>query len=172
MAAEKIFLIGMMGSGKSYWTTKMAKWIKAGGYDLDDLIEMMEERTITEIFAEDGEAHFRKLETKMLKWFSEKKKFVLATGGGTPCIQANMDWMKKEGLVIWLDESIEVLVERLSNQKDHRPLIASLNELELADYLSNKLLERTPFYQQAHFRLSGEQITEAALKKIIQNHAA
>jgi shikimate kinase len=172
MAAEKVFLIGMMGSGKSYWTGKIDKWIKSGGYDLDDLIEMMEERTITEIFEEDGEANFRKLETKMLKWFTEKKKFVLATGGGTPCIQTNMDWMKKEGLVIWLDESIEVLVERLSNQKDHRPLIASLNNEELADFLHQKILERTPFYQQAHYRLSGDQITESALKKIVQNHAS
>jgi len=46
MAAEKIFLVGMMGSGKSYWTKKMAKWIKSAGYDLDDLIEMNEEKTI------------------------------------------------------------------------------------------------------------------------------
>jgi shikimate kinase len=172
MAAEKIFLIGMMGSGKSFWSTKIAKWIKAGGYDLDDLIEMMEERTINEIFQEDGEEYFRKLETKMLKWFSEKKKFVLATGGGTPCIQTNMDWMKKEGIVIWLDESIDILVERLAPKKDHRPLIAQLSNEELSNFLQNKILERTPFYQQANYRLSGDQITEAALKKIIQKHGA
>jgi shikimate kinase len=172
MAAEKVFLIGMMGSGKSFWSTKMAKWIKAGGYDLDDLIEMMEEKTITEIFDEDGEDYFRKAETKILKWFSEKKKFVLATGGGTPCTQANMDWMKKEGVVIWLDESIEVLVERLSSQKEHRPLIAELNNKELSNFLQNKILERTPFYQQAHYRLTGDQITESALKKIVQKHGS
>jgi shikimate kinase len=83
-----------------------------------------------------------------------------------------MDWMKKEGIVIWLDESIEVLVERLSNQKDHRPLIAKLSNEELANFLQNKILERTPFYQQANYRLSGDQITEAALKKIIQKHGA
>jgi shikimate kinase len=172
MAAEKVFLIGMMGSGKSFWSTKIAKWIKGGGYDLDDLIVMMEEKTITEIFEESGEAYFRKLETKILKWFTEKKKFVLAAGGGTPCIQGNMDWMKKEGVVIWLDESIEVLVTRLSDQKASRPLIASLNNDELANFLQNKILERTPFYQQAHYRLSGDQITEASLKKIIQKHAS
>ena len=172
MAAEKVFLIGMMGSGKSFWTSKIAKWIKGGGYDLDDLIEMMEEKTISEIFEEDGEEYFRKSETKILKWFTEKKKFVLATGGGTPCNQANMDWMNKEGVIIWLDESIEVLVERLSSQKEHRPLIANLSNEELSNFLQNKILERTPFYQQAHYRLSGDQITEAALKKIIQKHAS
>lgn len=172
MAAEKVFLIGMMGSGKSFWSSKIAKWIKSGGYDLDDLIEMMEEKTVSEIFEEQGEEYFRKSETKILKWFTEKKKFVLATGGGTPCIQGNMDWMKREGLVIWLDESIEVLVARLSDQKAHRPLIANLNNDELAKFLQIKIIERTPFYKQAHYQLSGDQITEVAIKKIIQNHAS
>lgn len=172
MAAEKVFLIGMMGAGKSFWSSKIAKWIKSGGYDLDDLIEMMEEKTVSEIFEEQGEEYFRKSETKILKWFTEKKKFVLATGGGTPCIQGNMDWMKREGLVIWLDESIEVLVARLSDQKAHRPLIANLNNDELAKFLQIKIAERTPFYKQAHYQLLGAQITEPALKKIIQNHAS
>lgn len=172
MAAEKIFLIGMMGSGKSYWTKKIAKWIKSAGYDLDDLIEMNEEKTISEIFNEDGEEHFRKTETKILKWFKEKKKYVLATGGGTPCNQDNMNWMKKEGMVIWLDESIDVIVSRLVNEKAHRPLIADLNEDAISTFIQSKLLERTPFYTQADYRLSADQITEAGLKKIIQNHGA
>ena len=172
MAAEKIFLIGMMGSGKSYWTKKIAKWIKSAGYDLDDLIEMNEEKSISEIFNEDGEEHFRKTESKILKWFKEKKKYVLATGGGTPCNQDNMNWMKKEGIVIWLDESIDVLVSRLSNEKTHRPLIADLDQEALAGFIQAKLLERTPFYTQADYRLSSDQITEAGLKKIIQKHDA
>jgi len=172
MAAEKIFLIGMMGSGKSYWTKKISKWIKSAGYDLDDLIEMNEEKTIAEIFSEDGEEYFRKVEAKILRWFKEKKKYVLATGGGTPCIQENIDWMKKEGVVIWLDESIEVIVSRLSSEKDKRPLVASLKDNELAGFIQGKLLERTPYYQQAHYRLVGDQITEAGLKKIIQKHVS
>jgi shikimate kinase len=170
MAAEKIFLVGMMGSGKSYWTKKMAKWIKSAGYDLDDLIEMNEERTITEIFSEDGEDQFRKIEAKILRWFKEKKKFVLATGGGTPCFQDNMSWMKKEGVVIWLDESVEVLAKRLNEEKAHRPLIANLEEDALVKFLQDKLVERHPFYSQANYRLSSEQITDAKLKQIIQQH--
>jgi shikimate kinase len=169
MAAEKIFLVGMMGSGKSFWTKKMAKWIKSAGYDLDSLIEMNEEKTITEIFSEDGEDYFRKTETKILKWFKEKKKYVLATGGGTPCNQENIDFMKKEGIVIWLDEPIEVLVSRLEEGKEHRPLIANLTNDELGSFLQTKLLERQPFYQQANYKLTGDKITEAALKKIIKD---
>jgi shikimate kinase len=169
MAADKIFLIGMMGSGKSYWTKKIAKWIKSAGYDLDSLIEMNEEKTISEIFSEDGEAYFRKTESKILKWFKEKKKYVLATGGGTPCNQENIDFMKKEGIIIWLDESIEVLVARLVQEKENRPLIAHIDESALSSFLQNKILERTPFYQQAHYRLTGEGISESAIKKIIKN---
>jgi shikimate kinase len=172
MAAEKVFLIGMMGSGKSYWTKKISKWIKSAGYDLDSLIEMNEEKTISEIFSEDGEDYFRKTESKLLKWFKEKKKYVLATGGGTPCSQENMDFMKKEGVVIWLDESIEVLTQRLLAEKAKRPLIANIEDAKLAEFLQNKMLERTPYYQQAYYRLSSDQITEAGLKKIIQKHGA
>jgi shikimate kinase len=171
MAAEKIFLVGMMGSGKSHWTKKIAKWIKSGGYDLDDLIEMNEEKTIAEIFTEEGEEQFRKTEAKILRWFKEKKKYVLATGGGTPCFQDNMAWMKKEGIVIWLDESVDILVKRLVEEKAHRPLIADLSEQDLIKFIKDKLVERHAFYSQANYRLSSDQITDTALKQIIQQHA-
>ena len=171
MAAEKIFLVGMMGSGKSHWTKKIAKWIKSGGYDLDDLIEMNEEKTIAEIFTEEGEEQFRKTEAKILRWFKEKKKYVLATGGGTPCFQDNMAWMKKEGIVIWLNESVDILVKRLVEEKAHRPLIADLSEQDLTKFIKDKLIERHAFYSQANYRLSSDQITDTALKQIIQQHA-
>ena len=172
MAAEKIFLIGLMGAGKSYWAKKMSKWIKSAGYDLDALIEMNEEKTIAEIFAEDGEEYFRKTETKLLKWFKEKKKYVLATGGGAPCFNENIHWMKKEGIVIWLDESVEVLVQRLITEKEHRPLIAKLNEQQIAAFLEEQLVNRFSFYQQANYRVTSTQINETELKKIIMKHAS
>ena len=172
MAADKIFLIGMMGSGKSYWAQKMAKWNKCVGYDLDALIEMNEEKTIAEIFNEDGEDYFRKVEAKILRWFKEKKKFIIATGGGTPCFQENMHWMKKEGIVIWLDEPVEVLVKRLSPEKNKRPLIANLSDAEIAAYIEDKLVERHSFYSQANYRLTSDQINEAGLKKLMAKHVS
>src|SRR5471030_3001424 len=119
----KLFLIGMMGTGKSYSSKKLSKKLKTGGYDLDLLIESHEEKTIAEIFAEDGEAYFRRSEAKILRWFGEKKTFVLASGGGTPCENNNMEWMNDHGITIWIDEPITVLAERLQSEKDHRPLI-------------------------------------------------
>jgi len=172
MAADKIFLIGMMGAGKSYWAQKMAKWNKSVGYDLDSLIEMNEEKTIAEIFNEDGEDYFRKAEAKILRWFKEKKKFIIATGGGTPCFHENMQWMKKEGIVIWLDESVEVLVKRLSSEKNQRPLIAKLSDTELAAFIQDKLVERHSIYAIANYRLTSDQINEAGLKKLMAKHAS
>lgn len=167
----KLFLIGMMGSGKSYWTKKLSKKLKIGGYDLDFLIESHEERTIAEIFEEDGEAYFRKTEAKLLRWFAEKKAFILATGGGTPCYEENMKWMNKQGVTVWIDEPVEVLAERLQPEKAHRPLIRDLSDDQIRSFLENKLAERRIFYEQATFHLQAKDINDASFAQILKQHA-
>jgi shikimate kinase len=167
----KIFLIGMMGSGKSYWAEKLKKKFKIPAYDLDGLVEMMEEKTISEMFAEDGEEFFRKAEAKMLRMFKEKKQFILSCGGGTPCFADNMNWMNKNGITIWLDEPVEVLAERLSAEKGNRPLIKDLEDDELKIFLSAKIAEREFFYNMALHRLSGNNLNETAFAQIIKQHA-
>ena len=154
----KLFLIGMMGSGKSYWASKLAKQYKTTAYDLDHLIEILEEKTIAEIFAEQGEEYFRKAETKVLRWFGEKKNFVLATGGGTPCFNNNMEWMNKNGTTVWLNEPVETLVKKLQPEKAHRPLIKDLSDDNLAAFLQKKLEERSAFYSQANHHLQEKEI--------------
>jgi shikimate kinase len=161
----------MMGTGKTYWTKKLAKKQKTGGYDLDYLIESHEEKTIAEIFAEDGEEYFRKSEAKILRWFGEKKSFVMAAGGGTPCFHDNMEWMNKQGVTVWIDEPIATLVERLKPEKEHRPLIKDLSDSELSSFLAGKLAERLPYYAQAKHHLQGKDISDATFNKIIQQYA-
>ncbi|ANI89722.1 hypothetical protein A9P82_10725 [Arachidicoccus ginsenosidimutans] len=163
----KVFLIGMMGVGKSHWCKKWANKLKTGHYDLDSLIEIYEEATIPEIFAEKGEAYFRKKETEVLKWFGEKKSFVLATGGGTACFGKNMQWMNTNGITIWLDEPLDILVGRLKLQKEHRPLIKNLSNEELRSFLENKLEERKPFYSQSQYRLFGDEISNKSFEMLI-----
>ncbi len=167
----KLFLLGMMGTGKSHWSKKISKKLKTGGYDLDFLIESHEEKTIAELFAEDGEAYFRKTEAKVLRWFGEKKTFVLATGGGTPCYADNIKWMNDQGITIWIDEPVAVLAERLRPEKAHRPLIKDLTDTELEQFLTNKLSERTQFYAQSTYHLQGEGISDAGFARIIKQHA-
>lgn len=167
----KLFLIGMMGSGKSHWKKKLATKMKVGGYDLDFLVESHEEKTISEMFAEDGEEYFRKSEAKVLRWFAEKKAFVLATGGGTPCFHNNMEWMNAQGITVWIDEPIEILAERLAPEKDHRPLIRNLSDTELVDYLTNKRAERLSFYEQATHHITATDINDNWFAKLIKQYA-
>jgi len=168
---HKIFLIGMMGSGKSFWAEKLKKKLKVAAYDLDALVEMMEEKSIQEIFAEDGEEYFRKAEAKMLRLFGEKKQFIVSCGGGTACFNDNMKWMNKQGITIWIDEPVEILSQRLSQEKAHRPLIKDLDDAGLEQFLEKKLLERAPFYEQSTYRLSGDKLNEAGIVKIVKEHA-
>jgi len=163
----KIFLVGLMGSGKSYWTKQLAKKYKTGGYDLDYLIEVKEEKTIAEIFTEDGEDYFRKTESTVLKWFDQKKTYVLATGGGAPCFFDNMAWMNKQGITIWLDEPLPVIAARLAPEKAHRPLIAKLSDSELLAFLEKQRAERFPFYSAAQIHLQDETITSDSFKKAL-----
>ena len=163
----KIFLVGLMGSGKSYWTKQLAKKYKAGGYDLDDLIEIKEEKTIAEIFTEDGEDYFRKVESTVLKWFAEKKTYVLATGGGAPCFFDNMAWMNKQGVTIWLDEPLTAIAARLAPEKAHRPLIAKLSDSELVAFLEKQRASRLPFYSAAQIHLQDPSITLDSFKKAL-----
>ncbi|MBX9733572.1 MAG: shikimate kinase [Chitinophagaceae bacterium] len=167
----KIFLLGMMGSGKSHWKQQLAKLLKTGGYDLDTLVEFHEEKTIAEIFEQDGEAYFRKKEAELLRWFKEKKHFVVATGGGTPCFHDNMQYMNQEGVTIWLNEPIDVLVKRLLPEKEHRPLIKNISDEALGDFLQQKLAERQLWYSLALETISGEDINLKTFKKIIAKHA-
>lgn len=167
----KVFLVGMMGSGKSYWAEKLKKKLKVPAYDLDGLVEMMEEKTIKEIFEEDGEDYFRKAEAKMLRLFSEKKQFILSVGGGTACYNDNIKWMNKQGITIWIDEPVEVLSERLAKEKSHRPLIKDLDDEALGQFLTDKLQERNSFYEQCTYRITGKELSENTLAKLIKEHA-
>src|SRR6516164_2312332 len=120
-----IFLIGLMGSGKSFWARKLSATFGIPAFDLDTEIEKIENKTVAVIFAEKGEDYFRSKEKEVLKGFADKQYFLLATGGGAPCFYDNMAWMNENGITIWIDEPIKIIAERLQKQKSHRPLIAS-----------------------------------------------
>lgn len=156
----KIFLVGMMGSGKTYWSKIISKKLKIPFYDLDSLIEILEEQTINEIFENSGEEYFRKIETKILKWFVQKKTFVLATGGGTPCFNNNISWMNKTGLTVWLNDSVENIFERLKSEKENRPAIKNLSDIEIEKFIHQKLMERNEYYSQSKIQLEENDINE------------
>lgn len=162
----KFFLLGLMGSGKSYWSDYLGQLLNIPSFHLDEAIKKSEQKTIAEIFKEKGEAYFRNIETKILKTFSDKNPCILSVGGGTPCFNNNMDWMNKNGVTIWIDEPLEVIKERLLNEKLHRPLIANIPDEKLYSFLYEMLVKRTEFYAKAKHRLKEKDISEAGFLNI------
>lgn len=152
-----IFLVGMMGCGKTYTSKLLAQKLHYNVYDLDEIIAEKEKLSITNIFETFGETYFRRKETETLQGLKELKNIVVATGGGTPCFHNNMNWMNEHGITVWLNEPLPVLMDRLKNEKQHRPLIKNLSNEELGLFLEKKLIERATFYKQSQYILSSEE---------------
>ena len=152
MKSYKIFLVGFMGSGKSHNGKKIAKALKIDFFDLDQIIEAEEGLSISNIFEQKGEAHFRNLERKYLKAFKNKHNFILSTGGGTACYFDNILWMNGQGETIFLDASLNLLTQRLVRKQAKRPLLKDLSEADLRLFIKEKLMVRLPFYSQANTR--------------------
>ena len=111
----KIFLLGFMGSGKSYVGKQLAERIGLDFIDLDHWIEEQEGESIAHIFKTKGEIAFREKERDALHEMAAKENLLIACGGGTPCFFDNMEWMKKRGVVVFLQVDEGVLFSRLKN---------------------------------------------------------
>ncbi len=164
-----VFLIGLMGSGKTYWAQRLATLLRCDWIDLDQQIEKATEMTIKEIFTTEGEAFFRAKERDTLRQFSSIHNLIIACGGGTPCYHDNMKWMNENGITIWLQPDIDELVTRLKRGKHKRPLISHLDDGELKDFVVNKLEERKPFYSQAKHHICETNISSDTFTQIFQH---
>lgn len=144
--------------------------------DLDEEIEKAEKKSISTLFAEDGEIEFRRIESDVLRAIVQKYTLikegdgaVVACGGGTPCFHDNMDFMNQHGLTVWLNPSIAVLVDRLKKEQDHRPLIAGLSEYELEKFITFKLNERVEFYNKAMLHIKNSECSTDLIEKKLKN---
>ena len=164
---QSVFLVGFMGSGKSFWGGRLADALEVPFYDLDALIVERSGKSISDIFAALGEQGFRELERDYLLELLDQPPAVISTGGGTPCFFDNMQQMNRRGKTIYLEIPLEVLVQRLEKGKHKRPLIAGLSAGELSGFIENMLEKRLPFYQLAQEKpqWSGEE--EEYLKRLI-----
>ncbi|HRP33373.1 MAG TPA: shikimate kinase [Agriterribacter sp.] len=162
----KIFLLGFMGTGKTYWGQLWAKQHQLRFFDLDTEIEKHTGLTIPQIFEQHGETYFRQQEQEQLLSFANKDQFILSTGGGTPCFYNNMQWMKENGLTIYLDTPVAILKERLIQEKWHRPLVRNLNEQDIETFIINSLKKRQEYYLQSHIILSTDTISDTTFDEI------
>jgi shikimate kinase len=119
--------------------------------------------SIVQYFELHGESAFRDLEREVLQKTDFPENVIIATGGGAPCYADNMSWMNENGLVAYLSLSPKALASRLENSKTDRPLIRNLKGDELEVFISAKLAEREPFYNQSKFVVSASDLTAERL---------
>lgn len=125
------------------------------GYDFIDLDQYLEKKAgkaIPEIFSEQGEKAFRELEAAALRTIIQEK-VVVATGGGTPCFQDNLAWMNEQGISIFIDVPLPLIIERLLKRPSSRPLLKDVSMKDLPDFVESLLAARRSFYQQAQYQL-------------------
>jgi len=167
---KKIILAGYMASGK---TTIALLLSKATGFqytDLDEIIEEKAGKSIHELFAQDGEIQFRKLEHNSLKKVVENEDdFVLALGGGTPCYANNHEFLQREDVIsIYLKASVPELVKRIREQDTTRPLLESVQDDALEDFIAKHLFDRSYYYYQAKHVISvDDKLPEAVVSEIM-----
>jgi shikimate kinase len=150
--ANRIYLIGFMGSGKSHIGQLLSSAMGLHYIDLDKEIEK-KDMSISEIFEKKGEEYFRKLERETLLKTIALEKTIIACGGGTPCFFDNMEWMNRNGITVFLNPATEVLVERLKQEKEKRPLLLNKSEGEIQYHIEQLLKSRIEFYQKADFEI-------------------
>jgi shikimate kinase len=162
-----IYLVGFMGCGKSKIGKELARNLKYDFVDLDDVIEKKSGKKIMDIFKDDGQPAFRNLEAEILKNISTLDDSVVSTGGGTACFNDNMILMNETGTTIYIQMSAGALFHRLAQAKKKRPLIAGLNDVELMEYILDKMAEREYFYTQAKFAVKGENLKAAKMLEVL-----
>ena len=150
----RIYLIGYMGCGKSTLGRKLSKHLGMQFIDMDHYIEERNYKTIPQIFAEEGEAEFRKKERKALEELSEFTDIVIATGGGAPCFFDNIDVMNNTGETIYLNIDPKILADRLLKSKTERPLIKGKSRDELVAFIDETLNKRNEFYNRAKYQIT------------------
>lgn len=151
-----IFLVGMMGCGKSSIGRELARLLKLDFVDLDDEIKKATGKEINQIFEEEGEAFFRKKETEYLKMLCEKERLIISTGGGIVLDPFNVEQMRSHGCVVYLGASKQTLIKRVQGTT-HRPLLRHENWEKT---LSNLVDERNSMYERAaHFEFNTDDKT-------------
>ena len=166
LGGRNIFLIGMMGSGKSQTGPVLAKMINYAFVDTDDVIEKASKQSISSIFEKDGEQVFRDVEKTVLKEISQHHSLVIATGGGLVTLPENWGILH-QGIVIWLDLDLKRSIKRLESDQKKRPLLIGD---DLAENFSQIYESRKPIYLESDLRIEVEDQSPYEVATMVAEH--
>lgn len=126
---DNIFLIGFMGTGKSTVASAFSEKYGMKTVEMDEMIADREGKSISDIFAQQGESYFRNLETLLLKELAEQSGFIVSCGGGVVLREENVRLMKESGVIVLLTASPEVILQRVKND-NRRPVLQGRKNVE------------------------------------------
>ncbi len=160
-----------MGAGKTTAGKKLASLMKYPFIDLDAKIETETGHSVPELFRS-GEVRFREIESMVLQNTTELQDAVISCGGGTPCFNDNLNWMKSHGITVFISMTPGALFHRLAGSRQKRPLLSGKSDVELMEYIVETLKEREYFYRQCHYIVQGENLDVQELLSTIRNGEA
>jgi shikimate kinase / 3-dehydroquinate synthase len=155
--SRNIYFTGFMASGKSRIGSLTAASLGWKFFDIDKLIEEKTGKPIPRIFAEDGEPAFRRMEVETLREVGDQGPMVASLGGGTLINPEAIELIRKNGVLVGLHASPEVILERVNRKKESRPLLANLDDDAKMAKIKELLELRKPLYQLADFHFESDE---------------
>jgi shikimate kinase len=159
--ADKIYLVGFMGAGKTTVARRLARRIGWTVHDIDERIEARERRSVATIFAQQGEPYFRQVERQVLLDLLPERNVIVATGGGTFVDVENRLMMLADGAVAWLDVPLSRVIERVPAD-GRRPLAA--DRAQMLDLFERRQLA----YSQAHVRIDASRPAPEVVERLLE----
>ena len=161
MKADKLYLVGFMGAGKTTVARALGKRTGWRVEDIDERIESREHRTVASIFSQQGEPYFRQLERLALGELLPLRHIVVATGGGTFVEPDNRALMLADGAVAWLDLPLAQIIERVPAD-GRRPLAADRTQME------QLFTRRQLAYAHAHVRIDAARPVAEVVGRLLE----
>lgn len=161
MKADKLYLVGFMGAGKTTVARALGRRLGWRVEDIDARIELRERRPVAAIFAQQGEPYFRQLERQVLSELLPERNVVVATGGGTFAEADNRAVMLADGAVAWLDIPLATVIGRIPAD-GRRPLAADRVQME------QLFFRRQMTYAQAHVRMDATEPVPAVVERLLE----
>ncbi|MBL7765748.1 MAG: shikimate kinase [Chitinophagaceae bacterium] len=167
----RFFLTGFMGSGKSFWQKKLSIHLPFPCLDLDEMIVQGEQQSITRLFEIHGESGFRVIERQYLqKTIELHDHLLLSLGGGTAVSDDTIKYLRSNGVLIYLQCPVDLLVKRLLAEKEYRPLLRELGDSEIEYFARELFLKREKYYMQSDHIIDAEHMDTFTFAQLILNH--